>query len=264
MLKVAFFGYSDVLLKELVDSRDFNLKFVVGAKGRISNLYYEIIERSAILYYEIEDGKWIEDIKDKLSDIDIVLMYKFEYIIPMPMLGHARFFNFHGGNLRTNRGAHAVVWSVLLRERKTCLSAYELTGGIDEGNLVGEYYVDIAPDDSPVEVNNKLAKGLPYLLNCISRYLDRSLKAELVTGGKYRRKIEKSDYTIDPKNDSVDVIRGKVLSQKPYNGAVIHFDQKEYRVHDYEISAKRTANKSIIKTVEGFEIQTEEGAIFLR
>lgn len=263
MLKVAFFGYSDILLKELVDSRDFNLKFVVGVKGRISNLYYKIIEQSAVLYYEIVNRKQIEDMEDKLRDIDIVLMYKFEYIIPMPMLGYARFFNFHGGNLRTNRGAHAVVWSVLLRERETCLSVYELTGGIDEGRLVGEYYVGIAPDDSPVEVNNKLAKGLPYLLNCISRYLDGSLKAELITGGKYRRKIEKSDYTIDIRNDSVDVIRGKVLSQKPYNGVVINYDYKEYRIHDYKILMNKAGNRSIKKTTKGFEIQTEEGTIFL-
>lgn len=263
MLKVAFFGYSDILLKELVDSKDFILKFAVGVKGRISGRYYEIIDQSAVLYYEIENRKQIDDIVEKLSDIDIVLMYKFEYIIPMPMLERARFFNFHGGNLRTNRGAHAVVWSVLLREKETCLSAYELTGGIDEGMLVGEYYVDIEPDDSPVEVNYKLVRGLPYLLECISRYLDNGLEAELVAGGEYRRKINQCDYTIDPGNDSVDVIRGKVLSQKPYNGALLNYNCREYRIHEYKIVMNQAGNRSIKKTEEGFEIQTGEGTIIL-
>ena len=161
---------------------------------------------------------------------DIVIVYKFEYIIPQNLIDKYTFFNFHGGNLKTNRGAHAVVWSILNQEKQTCLTLYKLTGGIDVGIVIGEYYVDIEQDDTPISLNKKLWLGIPELLYSLSEYLNGTIKGKMVAEGEYRRKIKEEDYTINIYTDNFEKIMAKINSQVAYSGAVVWLEGIKYRV----------------------------------
>ena len=161
---------------------------------------------------------------------DIVILYKFEYIIPQNFIEKYTFFNFHGGNLKTNRGAHAVVWSILNQEKQTCLTLYKLTGGIDVGIVIGEYYVDIERDDTPISLNEKLWLGIPGLLCSLIKYLNGTIKGKLITEGEYRRKIKEEDYTINIYADNFEKIIAKINSQVAYSGAVLWFEGTKYHV----------------------------------
>ena len=104
-----------------------------------------------------------------------------------------RIINFHGGSLRENRGAHAVVRSILNMDTQTCLSMYQLTGGIDLGILIKEYWVDISSEENEISLNKKLVTGIPELLLNLKQYLEGEREGVAVTDGTYWPKIEEKD-----------------------------------------------------------------------
>lgn len=235
MYRILYLGYSEKMLETLCKSNVFEVVSSIGTKGRISDRYYKLIEKYGVGYTEIQNKQELLEHIHLIEHIDLVIMYKFEFIIPKEIVDKHLIINFHGGDLHSNRGAHAVVWSILLQETKTCLSCYRLSGGVDEGYLIDAYYVAISKDDNVLTLNEKLAEGIPQMLDSIESYLLGKKEPELIRGGKYRRKIEKNDYVIDVHRDTLDSIRAKILSQQTYAGAILILDEVEYRVKNYEI-----------------------------
>lgn len=234
MYKTVYLGYSEKMLEELVKSDAFEILLAIGTKGRVTDEYYELIEKYGLKYVEIESKMELMENFHFIDEADLAIMRRFEFIIPEEEVNKNRIINFHGGDLRKNRGAHSVVWSILLQEPETCLSCYQLTGGIDEGELIDAYYIDILKNDNVFAVNEKLEKGIPHLLDSLKQYLAGERKPQLITGGEYRRKIQRRDYMIDLYNDSLDLIRAKILSQQTYAGAIVMLGRDEYRVKNYE------------------------------
>ena len=232
MKKVVYIGYSDIMMKYLLESELFDLIMVIGKEGRMNKNQYQMIEKNHIPYYEIIDRKELEKIKYPKEEFTVII-YKFEYIIPKSMIEKFRFINFHGGSLKDNRGAHAPVWSILNQHKTSCMSMYELTGGIDEGLLIAEYPVDITTDDDINTLNAKLASGIPRLLVSLDNYLSGNIKGILVKDGVYNPKIQEKDFTIDIENDSVREISAKIRSQISYYGALIIDKGIRYRVDNF-------------------------------
>lgn len=228
--KVTYLGYCVEMLKYLSENSCFTIVNTVGVKGRISDEQIKYISEHEIEYKELEKKSDVCFLEEMFDKSDIVILYKFEYIIPQNFIEKYTFFNFHGGNLKTNRGAHAVVWSILNQEKQTCLTLYKLTGGIDVGIVIGEYYVDIERDDTPISLNEKLWLGIPGLLCSLIKYLNGTIKGKLITEGEYRRKIKEEDYTINIYADNFEKIIAKINSQVAYSGAVLWFEGTKYHV----------------------------------
>ena len=262
MKTVAYMGYSVDMINALNNNIDYDLKYIVGKKGRLSEEYYIIARNSNALFFEINDQVEVLKAISVFHEIDAIFIYRFEYIIPKELVKSFHFINFHGGDLRTNRGAHALVWSILLREPKTMLSCYEISGdGIDEGYLIDTFEVKISNNDTPSTLYKKMISGIPELLEKCSEYLNNGTKGPIIEGGVYRRKIKKSDFTINFDMDSIDEIRAKILSQQPYYGAIVVIDGKEYRVKDFKIrkakSKKAESGTKFIKISNEKVILTE-------
>lgn len=231
--KIAYWGYSSKMLEELCQCTYFKIDLVVYVPKRVNKEFLSIIRKYNIESIQIHSKFELKCLLERDLHFEAVIMYKFEYILPADFVKTQVVINFHGGNLRTNRGAHAVVWSILRGESKTCLSMYQLTGGIDEGRLIGEYWVDIDETDSSDSLNEKLQCGIPILLEKLDLYLKGEAKSELILGGEYLPKITERDYTIDAANDSFKIIKRKINSQLAYFGAVIYIDGIKYRVTRY-------------------------------
>ncbi len=234
MNKVVYMGYSDSMIRCLLDSDLFDLIMVIGKEGRMNKNQYQMIEENHIPYYELINKEELEKIKFPNEEFTVILR-KFEYIIPQSMIKKFRFINFHGGSLKYNRGAHAPVWSILNRDKASCLSMYELTGGVDEGILIDEYPVEITEEDDINTLNVKLESGIPKLLVSLDSYLSGNIKGISVKNGIYHPKIQEKDFTIDIENDSVKVISAKIRSQRNYYGALILENGLRYRVEDFTL-----------------------------
>lgn len=263
MFRIAYLGYSEKMLELLFEHKDFDVALVIATKGRISKEYYKLIEKYHANYIEVSSKKELLERLNMLDGVDAAIMYKFEFIIPAVDLNKHRYINFHGGNLRNNRGAHAVVWSILLQESETCLSCYQLSGGIDEGYLIDEYPVAIEKSDNPCILNEKLAGGIPTMLDNVVLFLLGKRNAVLIEGGTYRRKIVEEDYTIKLRDDSIDSMRTKILSQQAYDGAVVILDGRKHRIKRFEISDKRAycENRLIEQNNDTIRVQDGEFCI---
>lgn len=234
MWDVVYMGYSDIMMEYLLASDDFNLCKVVGVRGRISERQYHLILENNLEYKELNDPKEIRGIETFIGDIQTVIIYKFEYIIPLHLINDFKIFNFHGGNLRSNRGAHATVRSILNMDKETCLSLYQLTGGIDEGILINEHFVQITDSDTVITLNEKLVQGIPQQLKYLKKYLDGQIEGELITQGKYYPKIKEEDYSINIEEDSMQLICAKIRSQASYAGAIFNNGNAKYRIKSYK------------------------------
>lgn len=256
--KVTYMGYAVQMLYCLKENPNFEIVNVVGVKGRISEEERNFIEENRLPYKELEDKSQIYEIEDFIQKSDAVIVYKFEYIIPESLIQKYRFYNFHGGNIRKNRGAHAVVWSILNLDRETCLTMYQLTGGIDVGIVIGEYNVQISDDETTLSLNEKLMQGIPKLLERLIAYMEGRCKGEEIQEGIYLRKIKESDYTINPDKDTIEVISAKIRSQKAYHGAVLFWEGRKYRVKDYTVTRLAVPCERKM-TVTKDEMAIEEG-----
>lgn len=236
MYDVAYMGYSWEVMSNLVSSKIFDLKKVIGVCGRMNPKQYEIIQKNHLLYLEISDARELEQI-DGFLDNEYVIIHKFEFIIPQVIVDKHSIFNFHGGSLKNNRGAHPMVRSILNMDTETCLSLYKLTKGIDCGLLLGSYIVKITEQDTTSSLNKKMMKGIPCLLEDLQKYLEGKIEGELIASGKYYPKVTEADYTIDICRDSVKQICAKIRSQEGYRGALVVKDNRRYRIVKYHISS---------------------------
>lgn len=231
MYKIVYCGYSEVMLRHLVQSLDFKVVAVLSVRRRVNAAFLELLERYKINSIFIESKKELIAQQQLLIKSDCVLIYKFEFIIPEGIVKKGVFVNFHGGDLRTNRGASPTVWSILKQEKDTCLSLYRLIGGIDEGLLIREYRVTIDNCETSVTLDRKLADGIPALLPSLVQYLQGKIQGQLITNGCYRRRIVESDFTIDLEKDTLADISAKIRSQAAYYGAILYYEGNRYRVH---------------------------------
>lgn len=263
MWNTVYFGYSIDALKEIMATSFLKLVGVVGVKGRVSKEYFEVIEKNKIIYLELDSKPELSHLDVFCVNADIILMYKFEYILPKIFVEKYNVFNFHGGDLRTNRGAHAVVWSIINNEQETCLSLYKLTGGIDEGEVIGQYWVRLDEEETVSSLNKKLASGIPILLIELKYYLTGNKKSTLILGGKYRRKINEADYTIDLVNDNIGIIKAKIRSQYTYNGAICYWNGEKKRVKKYIFNLQDIFSDRLIKSTD-YGVEIFEGKEYLK
>lgn len=226
MKKIVYIGYSERMLGFLMESNLFELSKVVYAPNRVNEQFHSMINNSGLSTFEVNSKQDISELISFIAEDEIAVMYKFEYILPKDLVNSRRFINFHGGFLKTNRGAHATVRSILNMDKETALSMYELTGGIDVGKLIAEHIVELDMNETPKILNDKLQDGIPYLLEKLNLYLEGKIQPRLVESGKYYPKVQPEDFTIDPTNDSFDKAYAIIRSQEGYGGALVMVDNE--------------------------------------
>lgn len=235
---VVYMGYSCEMLSFLLDSQQYEVKKVVGVRNRISKEEYALIRSRNLEYKELASKNEVDSLETFIGDVDVVIMYKFEYILPQYLIKKYRIINFHGGSLRENRGAHAVVRSILNMDTQTCLSMYQLTGGIDLGILIKEYWVDISSEENEISLNKKLVTGIPELLLNLKQYLEGEREGVAVTEGTYWPKIEEKDFTINLETDTCKKMCCKIRSQEKYRGAICYINEKKYYIKKYQYNIR--------------------------
>lgn len=250
IMNVAYVGYSEKMLEILLMQPRLKMSKIAYVPSRVNDRYLDIIKENNLEYLEVNTKDDIPKMKSFLEDVEIVIMYKFEFIIPHYLLERSRFFNFHGGDLRTNRGAHAVVRSIINMDTETKLSLYELTGGIDLGILVGEYVVNISSCDTTGSLNKKLQKGIPFLLEQLIMYIDGRKKGIVIDEGKYYPKICAEDITINLEEHSLQKIDAILRSQLEYSGAILPLDGMDKRIKKWTIKKNNRYEERKVELME--------------
>ena len=228
-------GFNENLILELIDSNDFQLSCVITQDGRLSKVMLKLLELAKIPCYIVQSKNDLLKYKDEYDKVDYILSYCFGIIIPDAITENYKCFNMHPGDLRTNRGPYPLVRNILNNDKEAVLTLHRIGKEIDTGIVVGEYRIPIEINDDNVTLLDKLDEGIGYLLKQLYEY-DESKKYEVITDGKYYKKVMEEDILVDEKDDLMDIER-KIKSQKSYGGALVEY--KNYLVRISEIESEK-------------------------
>lgn len=115
---------------------------------------------------------------------DFLFSFYFRFMLKEPLLAIPRrgALNMHGSLLPKYRGRVPVNWAIIKGERETGASLHYMELKADAGDLVDQQAVPILPDDTAIEVFNKVTFAAEIVL-------DRSLPG-LMAGTAPRRRLD--------------------------------------------------------------------------
>lgn len=98
---------------------------------------------------------------------DLLLAVSWRYLVPPAVYARAArgAFVFHDSLLPAYRGFAPTVWAMLNGERETGATLFAMDEGVDEGAIVGQTAVPIAPDDTIAEVGERVTRAYLALLD---------------------------------------------------------------------------------------------------
>ena len=151
-------------------------------------------------------------------------------------------FNMHGSLLPKYRGRVPVNWAVIRGERETGATLHEMVAKPDAGRIVDQQAVPILPNDTAVEVFNKvtvaaemvLDRSLPGLANGSAKLRTQNLAQGSYFGGR-RPEDGLIDWSMGARQIH-DLVRGVA---PPYPGAFTEVDGKRLRILRTLLEAKR-------------------------
>jgi methionyl-tRNA formyltransferase len=247
LVNLVYIGTSHVIIRKLLESRLFDLHYVICEDKRVSQLYIEVVQEYRLeLLTFTQKSDFVRIIQNFKPDKFVYLIYQFDYIVPASITLKYQMFNLHAGNLKTNRGAHPLIWSILNGDTETELTLHQINEKIDQGIIVGTYTVKIDSNDNTISLKIKMEIGLIQLINKLILFLKGDIEGEICTGGIYRKPITENDFTIDLLNDSRSEIENKIRSQKQYFGAVIIFNENKYYVNKLIYWKEEMANEVLV------------------
>ncbi len=251
-IPLAYMGFSCVAIIEILKSNKFSLKAVICPEDRVNDDILNLCNHSVKLITVSSKKDIPKAIKN--ADVSTFLMYKFPIIIPDEVCLNYNVFNIHPGDLRHNRGAHPIIWSILNGDSTTKMTLYKLKIGIDLGQLIYEYELDISSEDDSITLENKLEKSIPSIIDKLYDQLTNNHFQNVVDieKGTYLRKINETDYTINLETDSLENISRKIRSQRKFEGAILFVNNNKFFVNGFDytnntqtISFTTTENETI-------------------
>ena len=100
---------------------------------------------------------------------DFLFSFYYRQMLGQPLLAAARrgAYNMHGSLLPKYRGRTPVNWALLYGERETGASLHRMVAKPDAGAIVAQQAVPILPDDTAVEVFNKVTVAAEMALHAV-------------------------------------------------------------------------------------------------
>ena len=146
-------------------------------------------------------------------------------------------WNIHPGDLPKYRGRHPITWAFLNDEKKVALSIHLINEKIDQGLLLGKYFVSRNYNDDEKTIKNKIFKIIPKTIRLAKKnYIKKSFKKLKI--GKYYSPLFNGIKIKNSKSYDHKYIFNAIKAQKYYNGVkignkvfkdVIFFSKKEIK-----------------------------------
>ncbi|MBI2318939.1 MAG: formyltransferase [Betaproteobacteria bacterium] len=168
-------------------------------------------------------------------DPDFIFSFYYRYLLDVDLLASARrgAFNMHGSLLPKFRGRAPVNWAVICGERETGATLHEMVAKPDAGRIVDQQAVPILPDDTALDVFNKVTVAAEMVLDRSLPGLadgSASLRPQDLAQGSYFGGRKPEDGRIDWRMGARqvhDLVRGVA---PPYPGAFTDVAGKRLRI----------------------------------
>ncbi len=166
---------------------------------------------------------------------DFIFSFYYRHMLKTDLLAAARrgAFNMHGSLLPKYRGRVPVNWAVIRGERETGATLHELVAKPDAGRIVDQQAVPILPDDTALDVFNKVTVAAEMVLDRSYPALadgSAKLRPQDLAQGSYFGGRRPEDGRIDWKlsaREIHDLVRGVA---PPYPGAFTFVAGRKLRI----------------------------------
>lgn len=166
---------------------------------------------------------------------DFLFSFYYRHLLAPEVLAMARrgAFNMHGSLLPKYRGRVPVNWAILHGERETGATLHEMVAKPDAGGIVDQAAVPILPNDTAIEVFNKVTVAAEIVLDrTLPRLMDgtATLRAQSLGAGSYFGGRTPADGRIDWSRDARQVHNLIRAVAPPYPGAFCMVQGIELRI----------------------------------
>ncbi len=205
-MRIVFMGtpaYATTILQELFQKFEVVALFTqpdkpVGRKQIITPPHikeYVIKNKLAIPIFQptsLKDAQVIQTIQELKPDFIVVAAYAM--LLPKEILNIAPCINLHASLLPKYRGASPIQQALLNGDSITGVTAMLMNEGLDEGEILGYSVCEIAPDETAIELFEKLAALAAKLTpNVLENFHKIAPIEQFDCDASYCKKIKKSD-----------------------------------------------------------------------
>jgi len=182
--------------------------------------------------------------KERMTEADLVghvrawepelfLVVGWYHMVPSLLLEISDAIGLHASLLPDYSGGAPLVWAMINGEKKTGITLFRFSNGVDDGPIVGQMAVDISADDTIATLYKKIeVVGLDLIKKYLPRFIDGSVA--LTPQNEEMRRIFPQRTPEDGKIDwtqPAQMIHDFVRAQtRPYPGSFTMFDSKKLTI----------------------------------
>lgn len=165
---------------------------------------------------------------------DVLVVVAYGLILPQPILDIPVFgcINVHASLLPRWRGAAPIERALLAGDKETGITIMRMDAGLDTGDMLAREKVAIDPEDSRMDLENKLAIAGPKALIAVLNDLENLLKTAVKqddSRSTYAAKLDKSEALIHW-NQPAEVIHRQVRAGIGRSPAWCFLDGQRLRI----------------------------------
>jgi methionyl-tRNA formyltransferase len=155
--------------------------------------------------------------------VDAMVVVGYGQIIPQTIIDMAPLgiINVHGSLLPRYRGAGPIQWALLNGETRTGVTTMRIDAGLDTGDMLLKAETDIGPDETAVELGQRLGvMGAALLMETLAGLANGRVVPEKQDNSQatYAPLLKKEDGRIDWTRDAL-AIHNQVRGLQPWPGA---------------------------------------------
>lgn len=231
------FAYHNVgarCLKVLVDA-GIDIKLVVTHHDNPKeNIWFDSVakyaESSKLPYIKIQEPE-LKNLVKTVEEIrpDFIFSFYFRFMLPNEILNVApkKAFNMHGSLLPKYRGRVPINWAIVNGETETGATLHLMEVKPDAGDIVDQKSVEILPDDTAIQVFNKVVDAAEVVLKrSIESIIENTFKRipNKLSEGSYFGGRKPEDGRIDLNKSTQEIYNLIRAVSPPYPGAYIETD----------------------------------------
>ena len=185
---------------------------------------------------KMKDEALIERLKSENADFFVVVAYG--KILPKEILDIPRLgcINIHASLLPEYRGAAPIQWSIIDGKKKTGISTMLMDEGLDTGDILKQYELPIADDETGGSLFDKLAiLGGEAIVDTIANFDSINPTPQGNATTEYAKMISKQMGEIDF-NKSATEIERLIRGMNPWPSAYTKYEGKVLKIWEVKVS----------------------------
>jgi methionyl-tRNA formyltransferase len=195
---------------------------------------------------------------------DAIVVVAYGRIIAPWMLALPRFgcINLHGSLLPKYRGAAPIQWAVAMGDAVTGNTTMLLEEGLDTGPILLQQTVEIAPDETAVELFDALAKaGAPLMIETLAGLAAGAIHPQPQNheGATFAPLLDREDGRMDFAARTARELNNRWRGFQPWPGAFTTLDGKKLIVHRLVVAALSSTRS---RRAEPGQIRIEDHRLF--